>query len=103
MMNRTRPSHKSEGKSDKVGSARPEGDNASVVQSQIALANSNQPPVRVDWRVTGHGNAYKISDVTVEGVSMALTQRQEFASVIQRGGGQLDALLKVLREKTGQG
>jgi phospholipid transport system substrate-binding protein len=87
----------------KVGSARPEGDNASVVQSQIALANSNQPPVRVDWRVTGHGNAYKISDVTVEGVSMALTQRQEFASVIQRGGGQLDALLKVLREKTGQG
>jgi len=87
----------------KVGSARPEGDNASVDQSQIALANSNQPPVRVDWRVTGHGNAYKISDVTVEGVSMALTQRQEFASVIQRGGGQLDALLKVLREKTGQG
>jgi phospholipid transport system substrate-binding protein len=34
---------------------------------------------------------------------MALTQRQEFASVIQRNGGQLEALLKVLREKTGQG
>jgi phospholipid transport system substrate-binding protein len=87
----------------KVGSARPEGDNASLVQSQIALPSGGQPPVRVDWRVSGHGNAYKISDVTVEGVSMALTQRQEFASVIQRGGGQLDALLKVLREKTGQG
>lgn len=87
----------------KVGSARPEGGNASVVQSQIALPNSNQPPVRVDWRVSGAGGAYKITDVTVEGVSMALTERQEFASVIQRGGGQVDALLKLLREKTGQG
>jgi phospholipid transport system substrate-binding protein len=83
--------------------ARPEGDNAWLVQSQIALPNGNQPPVRVDWRVTKHGDTYKISDVTVEGVSMALTQRQEFASVIQRNGGQLEALLKVLREKTGQG
>jgi phospholipid transport system substrate-binding protein len=87
----------------KVGSSRPEGDNAAVVQSQIALPNSNQPPVRVDWRVTGKGGAYKITDVTVEGVSMALTERQEFASVIQRNGGQVDALLKLLREKTGQG
>jgi phospholipid transport system substrate-binding protein len=87
----------------KVLGARPEGDNAWVVQSQIALPNSNQPPVRVDWRVTKRGDTYKIADVTVEGVSMALTQRQEFASVIQRNGGQLEALLKVLREKTGHG
>jgi phospholipid transport system substrate-binding protein len=33
---------------------------------------------------------------------MALTERQEFASVIQRGGGQLEVLLKLLRDKTGQ-
>jgi phospholipid transport system substrate-binding protein len=86
----------------KVGSARPEGDNGSLVQSEIALPNSNQPPVKVDWRVSKNSDSYKITDVTVEGVSMALTQRQEFASVIQRGGGQVDALLKLLREKTGQ-
>jgi phospholipid transport system substrate-binding protein len=87
----------------KVLGARTEGDNAWLVQSQIALPNNSQPPVRVDWRVTKHGDPYKIADVTVEGVSMALTQRQEFASVIQRNGGQLEALLKVLREKTGHG
>ncbi len=34
---------------------------------------------------------------------MAVTERQEFASVIQRGGGQIDALLKALRERSGQG
>jgi phospholipid transport system substrate-binding protein len=87
----------------KVGSARPEGEGGALVQSEIALPNSNQPPVKVDWRLSGSGNAYKITDVTVEGVSMALTERQEFASVIQRGGGQVDALLKVLRERAGQG
>jgi phospholipid transport system substrate-binding protein len=86
----------------KVGSARPEGDNGALVQSEIALPNSNQPPVKVDWRVTKSGDSYKITDVTVEGVSMALTERQEFASIIQRGGGQVEALLKQLREKTGQ-
>jgi phospholipid transport system substrate-binding protein len=87
----------------KVVGARPEGDNGALVQSEIALPNSNQPPVKVDWRVSKAGDGYKITDVTVEGVSMALTERQEFASVIQRGGGQVDALLKLLREKTGQG
>jgi phospholipid transport system substrate-binding protein len=86
----------------KVGSARPEGDNASLVQSQIALPNGSQPPVKVVWRVSGSNNNYKITDVMVEGVSMAVTQRQEFASVIQRGGGQIDPLLKLLREKVGQ-
>jgi phospholipid transport system substrate-binding protein len=34
-------------------------------------------------------------------VSMAVTQRQEFSAVIQRNGGEIDALLKLLREKTG--
>ena len=87
----------------KVGSARPDGDSGAVVQSEIALPNGNQPPVKVDWRVGKTGDSYKITDVTVEGVSMALTERQEFASIIQRGGGQIDALLKLLREKTGQG
>jgi phospholipid transport system substrate-binding protein len=87
----------------KVGSARPEGDNAWLVQSQIALPNSSQPPVRVDWRVNGSSSGYKITDVSVEGVSMALTERQEFAGIIQRGGGQIDSLLKLLREKIGQG
>jgi phospholipid transport system substrate-binding protein len=87
----------------KVLGARPEGDKDALVQSEIALPKSNQPPVKVDWRVTKSGDSYKIADVTVEGVSMALTERQEFAAVIQRGGGQVDALLKLLREKTGQG
>jgi phospholipid transport system substrate-binding protein len=84
-----------------VIAARPEGDASSLVQSRIAQPNG-APPLKVDWRVGKTPNGYKINDVVVEGVSMAVTQRQEFASVIQRNGGQIDALLKLLREKAGQ-
>jgi phospholipid transport system substrate-binding protein len=86
----------------KVTGSRPEGDNASLVNSQITGTN-NSPPVKVDWRVAKVEPGFKITDVVVEGVSMAVTERQEFASVIQRGGGQIEALLKALRERSGQG
>src|SRR6266404_7901838 len=84
-----------------VIAARAEGDDSSLVQSRIAQP-SGAPPLKVDWRVGKTAKGYKINDVVVEGVSMAVTQRQEFASVIQRNGGQIDALLKLLREKAGQ-
>ena len=84
-----------------VIAARAEGDDSSLVQSRIAQPNG-APPLKVDWRVGKTAKGYKINDVVIEGVSMAVTQRQEFASVIQRNGGQIDALLKLLREKAGQ-
>lgn len=84
----------------KVTLARAEDDQSSMVQSSIARP-SGAPPIKVDWRVNKTANGFKITDVIVEGVSMAVTQRQEFASVIQRNGGQIDGLLKLLREKAG--
>jgi phospholipid transport system substrate-binding protein len=71
----------------------------SVVSSEIVRPNG-APPAKVDWLLTPHDGAYKISDVVVEGVSMAVTQRSEFASVIQRNGGQVQGLITALRQKT---
>jgi phospholipid transport system substrate-binding protein len=87
------------GEQFKVIGQRPEGDSVTLVTSQIVRPNGG-PPIKVDWRVAKHGDDYKISDVVVEGISLMVTQRQEFASVIQRNGGHLDALLKILRDKT---
>ncbi len=67
--------------------------------SEIIRPNG-APPAKVDWRVTRADGAYKITDVVVEGVSMAVTQRSEFASVIQRNGGKVEGLLAMLRQKT---
>lgn len=61
----------------------------------VALA-----PLTVDWRLVEEAGGYKIADVIVDGVSMAITQRSEFADEIQRGGGQLPALVAILREQT---
>jgi phospholipid transport system substrate-binding protein len=41
---------------------------------------------------------YKISDISIDGVSMALTQRSEFAAIIQRNAGRVPGLLATMRE-----
>ena len=49
------------------------------------------------WRVRQDNGRYKIIDIYVEGVSMAITQRSEFESILQRHG--VDGLLSMLRDK----
>jgi phospholipid transport system substrate-binding protein len=56
----------------------------------------------MDVRVRQSAAQFKIIDLSIEGISMAVTQRDEFSSVIQRGGGRIEALLASLRDKTGQ-
>jgi phospholipid transport system substrate-binding protein len=87
------------GEQFKVVGQRPESEAITLVSSQIQRP-AGGPPIRVDWRVAKSGSDFKVADVVVEGISLMVTQRQEFASVIQRNGGQLDALIRILREKT---
>jgi phospholipid transport system substrate-binding protein len=84
----------------KIGEVRADRPGFSTVHSSVVLPRSSEA-VRVDWRVRETDGAYKIIDVMVEGVSMAVTQRAEFASVIQSRGGKLAGLLEALRVKTG--
>ena len=65
------------------------------------IVQSNGPPIRVNWRVRS-GNGYRIVDVVVEGISMGVTQRAEFASVMRNNGGKIEGLLAALRKKTGR-
>jgi len=89
------------GETFKVTGSRPDGDGA-IVSSQI-LRPGGAPPVKVDWRLTSRNGAYKISDVSVDGISMAVTQRSEFASVIQHNGGQVQGLITMLRQRIAGG
>ena len=78
-------------------SARPNGDET-VVNSEIVRGDGNK--IRVDWYLVNRGG-WKITDAYVAGVSMKVTQRDEFASVIQQGGGQVSYLINRLRQKLG--
>lgn len=81
-----------------VLSARKETATDVIVTSLIVPKESGQEKIKVDWRVRSKNGQYKVIDVIVEGVSMALTQRSDFASVIQRGGGNVNVLLELLRK-----
>lgn len=78
-----------------VDGSRPEGERDVMVRSRII--RSDGPPVEVVWRVRDRSDTFQIIDVMVEGVSMAVTQRSEFSSIIQRNGGDIDALLEAIR------
>lgn len=80
--------------------SRPNEDNDVIVAVELAVPG--KPQVRMDTRVRQNPGQFKIIDISIEGISMALTQRDEFASVIQRGGGQVEALLVSLRERIGE-
>lgn len=85
-----------QGQSFEVKSVRPTGKKDHLVSSLIVPDQGAK--VKVDWRVRHSNGRYKVIDVMVEGVSMALTQRSEFASIIQRGGGNLDTLIEHLKK-----
>src|SRR5919109_1226653 len=80
----------------RVLGSRPSG-NETVVTSEIDRPSGSR--ILVDWYVVERGGSPKISDVYVAGVSMKVTQRDQFASVIQRNGGRVDALLAMLRQR----
>jgi phospholipid transport system substrate-binding protein len=88
-----------------IGS-RPIEDGA-IVSSEIILGRGPTdggrgaplPPIRVDWRLIAESGTYKIADVAVDGVSMAATERSEFAA-IERDGGELPGLVSALQQRS---
>ena len=86
-----------DGQSLEVRSSR--GDGKHITGTSFIVSDKGGPEVQVDWRVRHKNGQYKVIDIVVEGVSMALTQRSDFSSVIQRGGGQVSVLIAHLREQ----
>lgn len=88
------------GESVRVISTRAGSDGEVTVVSE--LARPSGAPIRIDWRVFRTGAGFKIYDVVVEGVSMSVTQRDDFSGLIQSSGGRVENLLAALREKVAQ-
>lgn len=79
-----------------VRSSRMDGEKDVNVTSFVVDKNSGQD-IQVDWRVRYKDGSYRVVDVIVEGVSMAVTQRSDFSAVIQRGGGEVAVLIDHLK------
>jgi phospholipid transport system substrate-binding protein len=78
--------------------SRPVGERDVLVQSRVAPPSAQ--PLRVDWRLRERPGEPVIIDLIVEGISLLVTQRSEFAAVLERSG--VDGLLTELRARVTQ-
>ena len=57
-------------------------------------------PAKVVWRVKQTGDKFKIVDIIIENVSLAITARNEYTAYIKNNPGGIDALIKDLQRKS---
>ena len=72
--------------------------NYTIVNS-LLKGTSERPEVKIDWRVyTKNPENPLIRDLIIEGLSLARTQKEEFASILNSNDNKIDALFKTLEE-----
>ena len=73
-------------------------ENYTIVNS-LLVGTSQRPEVKIDWRVyTKNTDNPLIRDLIIEGLSLARTQKEEFASILNSNSGDINSLFKVLIE-----
>ena len=73
-------------------------DNYTIVNS-VLKATNERPEINIDWRIyTKDPKNPLIRDLIIEGLSLARTQKEEFASVLSSNENNIEALFKVLKE-----
>ena len=73
-------------------------ENYTIVNS-ILKATNERPQIKIDWRIyTKDKENPLIRDLIIEGLSLARTQKEEFASIINSNDGDINALFKTLEE-----
>lgn len=70
--------------------------NSVLVSSQVQF--SGRQPMPVIWRLRSKGGSYKIIDVSIEGVWLAIQQRTNFVSLLNQNNGDIDALFAFLKK-----
>ena len=73
-------------------------ENYTIVNS-VLVSTSDRPEVKIDWRIyTKNPDNPLIRDLIIEGLSLARTQKEEFASILNSNDGDINALFKTLEE-----
>ena len=74
--------------------------NYTIVKS-ILVATSDRPEIKIDWRIyTKNPDNPLIRDLIIEGLSLARTQKEEFASILNSNDGDINALYEALEKFT---
>jgi phospholipid transport system substrate-binding protein len=102
-MIRTYADHFSQYRSDsfRVVDQRAVSDAVTIVRTNITLTSTDQP-MTLEWQVIRKPDGFKVNDLSVGGASLAVAQREEFASALQRDGGQISLLTEQVKSKLTQ-
>ena len=72
--------------------------NYTIVNS-LLKATSERPEIKIDWRIyTKNPENPLIRDLIIEGLSLARTQKEEFASILNSNEGNINSLFKTLKD-----
>jgi phospholipid transport system substrate-binding protein len=74
--------------------------NPKIFVVHTGLKREDASMLMVDWRIGKKKDRFIILDIIIEGISLAVTQRSEFVSVIDQNEGSIDKLISLLKEKT---
>ena len=70
-----------------------------TIVSSILVATKDRPEVKIDWRIyTKDPEKPLIRDLIVEGLSLARTQKEEFASILNSNNNDINLLIKKLED-----
>ncbi|MDC2996514.1 ABC transporter substrate-binding protein [Candidatus Pelagibacter sp.] len=70
-----------------------------TIVSSILVATKDRPEIKIDWRIyTLDPQKPLIRDLVIEGLSLARTQKEEFASIIKSNDNSIDALFESLEK-----
>ena len=84
-----------------IGEQRPSHGKGVIVTSKV-LRDAGAPPLQVDWKIFPTKKGLRILDVVINGVSMSITYRTEYANAYTANGGTMEGLLTAMRSKSVQ-
>lgn len=86
-----------------IGNVNLDSANENMALIDTRIDRPEGEPYKVTWRIREHDGNFKILDIVAEGVSMAITLRSEYGTVLKNNGGELEPLTEALRKKVDSG
>jgi phospholipid transport system substrate-binding protein len=87
-----------QGKDFDIVEIRPVNNDQTLVLVRTLVVRKQGAPASLTWRIRERDGRFQILDLSIEGISMVLTLRQEYSSVIRETGG-VSGLIDLMREK----
>lgn len=70
------------------------------VKTYVKRPTTNEPPLEVEWRILDRNGPPQVFDISIEGVSLVVTQRNEFTSLLESYNGDVDKFIARLEQET---